>query len=79
MVKTRDLALAGYLLAKGRQIDAIEQGSRGCVFQFGNATEEDVVRFLNDDMVGVRSFANALRDLRDSIARSTPLVINRPS
>jgi len=64
--ETLDLNLAAFLRCHGFKIVDIRQAESRTVFLFADSGKlrESILDFANDGQVGVRSFANTVRDLK---------------
>lgn len=66
MVKTKDIALASFLMAKGKRITELNGNSKFKEFVFGDATLEDKMAFLNNstDNINARRLSDAMRTIK---------------
>lgn len=69
MYRTPDLYLASYLKAKGERIEQFERKGKQVFFIFTDSTklQQRCMDFLNDGMVSVNKYKNALQDLKTAI------------
>ena len=64
---TTDLYVAGFLLAKGYEIDIVDLSPSKREFRFPDSAEAEAVGFYRNAQLPARLYAAALRDLKSML------------